>query len=1215
MAEKKGKNTAVATDAAPADTAQASAPVAKVRRISRLSGKDRTPSKPTSVFSGSVSRAVTQAEKARSDSGARPSSRTTPSTSSSYGVRLRPQDTPLHRRRPASPAVQAKQAEQAAEAVQAKQAEQAAEAVQAKQAEQAAEAVQAKQAEQAAQSTGKSAKAKPAKAAKNQQPKAQPKAQAPEKPAQKAKSAFTPISLDREELPDDAGDAFWSAQEAESLAGQNAAPENVQEDAQKDVKKDVKKAGQQAQDAGRKPGRPASRDGGALPWDADDPASGEADQRGEAGLAQGKSADSLDARGLFGQSQDEAGSALQAKPAAEAGSGGDLPWEQEAPSAGASDADARDVDARGLFGQDQRQAGEGPIDTKTFFTRAGAEDLRIDYGTEQAQAESGETQDGKEAGLPEGFGMFQDDGPAVSLERLAGAQAEDADAPHAKIRRAGQAKAAQPAKPEPPLDTERPKIRRSQGARDVQTPRQGVHEGRVYRDSRRARDGQRSWSSAPVTMSAAEMAETAAHGGQDPQSGSFRGLVENLQGGAAREETKRGEHNARIISVPSSARAAKRQPEDHAAPAPQAQASPAASGTPAAAKTAPGGPRVLICWLGKVDIGAAMRRDHINPGPVRMLIEHSDPFDHVILLTTQNPNVLENYRAWLAPCVSEPVLDIWRTQVHDLADHGLICTAIIEAVEHAIREFSLPATGEGITFHLSPGTPATHAMLLLLAASRYKGVRLVQTKINGTEQASEVLDIHVPDVVLKDASDDGLLPSFVSHEPLPMPAAAPEAQAEDAEQAPEADSRAHFGHGARAGRKRPMAHAFPSPRIQSDITDPYEGLRPPTNAPNMQTAPKEGDPPTISEALGEVYDKMQRISTMSVPVLLLGESGTGKSRLARFIHDWSGRSGKFICVDCAGLSDEVFISELFGQKQGDSPCAWRSREGAFRLANGGTLFLENVDALSASQQSMLLRMLAPIGETVVQLPGGAGSRAASSARMRIIASAGDALVAKMQSGEFRSDLFYRLSGVAARLPSVREYAPEEKENMLRSFFVNLQHRMGRFWSFSGDAWQALLDEDWPGNLREIGRMLQQICLLSSHSDTISREEVLQQLKLTRQIVASANKTQPSMEPTLAAPGMDQFGLTGIAADGTLYAPEGLGQIGAGASPGEEAKERVEREFFAIGSGANLEDRLQELRMAKITEALNEARGNRSEAARLLGMSYAQLSSLLQQKKG
>ncbi|MBQ1846053.1 MAG: sigma-54-dependent Fis family transcriptional regulator, partial [Desulfovibrio sp.] len=668
-----------------------------------------------------------------------------------------------------------------------------------------------------------------------------------------------------------------------------------------------------------------------------------------------------------------------------------------------------------------------------------------------------------------------------SLERLASAQsAAGSDASRPKLRRAGQAKTAEPARPEAPLDPDRPKIRRSQAARQEQsagqTPRQGEHEGRVYRDARRARDGQRNWSgpsssssasNGPVTMSATEMAETAVHGGTAPQSGSFRGLVENLQGATAHEEPKRRESSARIISVPArSQRQAKPQPAVQAAPAPQAQSAPSEAG-----KTPEGSPRVLICWLGKVDIGAAMRRDHINPGPVRMLIEHSKPFDHVILLTTQNPNVLENYRAWLAPCVTEPVLDIWRTQVHDLADHGLICTAVIEAVEHAIREFSLPATGEGITFHLSPGTPATHAMLLLLAASRYKGVRLVQTKINGTEQASEVLDIHVPDVVLKDASDDGLLPSFVSHEPLPMPAAAPEAQADDAEQAPEADGRAHFGHGARAARKRPMAHAFPSPRIQSDITDPYEGLRPPTNAPNMQTAPKEGDPPTISEALGEVYDKMQRISTMSVPVLLLGESGTGKSRLARFIHDWSGRSGKFICVDCAGLSDEVFISELFGQKQGDSPCAWRSREGAFRLANGGTLFLENVDALSASQQSMMLRMLAPIGETVVQLPGGAGSRAASSARMRIIASAGDALVAKMQSGEFRSDLFYRLSGVAARLPSVREYAPEEKENMLRSFFVNLQHRMGRFWSFSGDAWQALLDEDWPGNLREIGRML------------------------------------------------------------------------------------------------------------------------------------------------
>ncbi|MBQ1331230.1 MAG: hypothetical protein IIY31_06275, partial [Desulfovibrio sp.] len=83
-------------------------------------------------------------------------------------------------------------------------------------------------------------------------------------------------------------------------------------------------------------------------------------------------------------------------------------------------------------------------------------------------------------------------------------------------------------------------------------------------------------------------------------------------------------------------------------------------------------------------------------------------------------------------------------------------------------------------------------------------------------------------------------------------------------------------------------------------------------------------------------------------------------------------------------------------------------------------------------------------------------------------------------------------------------------------------------------------------------------------------------------------------------------------DGTLYAPEGLAQIGADAAAEEDAKDR---DFYSLGSGVNLEDRLQEMRMAKITEALSEARGNRTEAARLLGMSYSQFSSMLHQKKG
>ncbi|MBR4745822.1 MAG: hypothetical protein IK061_00280, partial [Desulfovibrio sp.] len=394
------------------------------------------------MFAGSISRAVTQAEKARGTAGARPSSRATPSTSSSYGVRLRPQDTPLHRRRPGSPAGQTEAADETAE------------------------------------SAGSKAEAKPL------------NAQEGARQTPKAKPVYTPISLDHEELPEDSGEESWTAQDAQGPAVQDVA-RPAQEASQAMSQTMSLEAGQEGgregalQEAGQTPKQDAAKDAGALPWEVDEPESGVADQRAGAGQPAGKSPDGLDARGLFGQNQ--AGDEASAEPE----SGEALPWEQKESAA----AEARSVDARGLFGQDQAgqeaNGDEGPIDTKTFFTRAGAEDLRIDYGSEQT-AESEEAEDGKGTSLPEGFGMFQDDGPAVSLERLASAQsAAGSDASLPKLRRAGQAKAAEPARPEPPLDHDRPKIRRSQAPRQEQTadqtPRQGDHEGRVYRDARRAR--------------------------------------------------------------------------------------------------------------------------------------------------------------------------------------------------------------------------------------------------------------------------------------------------------------------------------------------------------------------------------------------------------------------------------------------------------------------------------------------------------------------------------------------------------------------------------------------------------------------------------------------------------------------------------------------------------------------------------------------------------
>ena len=304
-------------------------------------------------------------------------------------------------------------------------------------------------------------------------------------------------------------------------------------------------------------------------------------------------------------------------------------------------------------------------------------------------------------------------------------------------------------------------------------------------------------------------------------------------------------------------------------------------------------------------------------------------------------------------------------------------------------------------------------------------------------------------------------------------------------------------------------------RTDDVIPEPYEGIRKPTTAPNMQAQPQEGEPPTISEALGKVYARVQRIASMPLPVLLMGEDGTGKSRLARFVHEWSGRGGKYVSIECSGLTDAMFTSELFGQKAGDYPGAWRAREGAFRLANGGTIFLENVDMLTPSQQAILLRVLSPSGETVVVLPG-QGPRQGFTSRVRIVASASERILEKIHSGEFRPALFYRLAGVSAELPPVRRYTSEERQNLLRSLLVRLQHRLGVCWNFNGDAWQALVEEEWPGNLRELTRMMQQICLMAPADGTITRDYVLSQLRLAR--ICPGEKPAPVLtEPADSPP--------------------------------------------------------------------------------------------------
>ncbi|HEX4923686.1 MAG TPA: sigma 54-interacting transcriptional regulator [Bdellovibrionales bacterium] len=192
-----------------------------------------------------------------------------------------------------------------------------------------------------------------------------------------------------------------------------------------------------------------------------------------------------------------------------------------------------------------------------------------------------------------------------------------------------------------------------------------------------------------------------------------------------------------------------------------------------------------------------------------------------------------------------------------------------------------------------------------------------------------------------------------------------------------------------------------------------------------------------------------------LPVLLLGGSGTGKEVLAKLVHEFSKRSqAPFVSVNCSALSESLVESELFGHVKGSFTGATHDRKGAFEAARGGTLFLDEVGDLPLSLQPKLLRAL----ENREIRP--VGSDRTIGTDVRIIAATHQNLQSKIQSGQFRSDLYFRLNVIKIHIPELRD-RPEDFEDLLNHFAKEMRVR------FSYDAIQELKAHKWPGNIREL----------------------------------------------------------------------------------------------------------------------------------------------------
>jgi Nif-specific regulatory protein len=225
----------------------------------------------------------------------------------------------------------------------------------------------------------------------------------------------------------------------------------------------------------------------------------------------------------------------------------------------------------------------------------------------------------------------------------------------------------------------------------------------------------------------------------------------------------------------------------------------------------------------------------------------------------------------------------------------------------------------------------------------------------------------------------------------------------------------------------------------------------------------------------EKIDIIDRVSKTDSSVLILGESGVGKEIFAEQIHLRSPRRDQpFIRVNCAALPEGLLESELFGHVKGAFTNAFANRQGRFELADGGTIFLDEIGDLSLALQAKLLRVIQE--KTFEKV----GSDLTVTVNVRILAATNKDIETLVEKGEFRSDLYYRLNVLPIYIPPLRQ-RPEDIPELARHFLSRfMRETKKQFEGFSEDAMQAMLTYSWPGNIRELENCIERACVIGKN---------------------------------------------------------------------------------------------------------------------------------------
>jgi DNA-binding NtrC family response regulator len=351
----------------------------------------------------------------------------------------------------------------------------------------------------------------------------------------------------------------------------------------------------------------------------------------------------------------------------------------------------------------------------------------------------------------------------------------------------------------------------------------------------------------------------------------------------------------------------------------------------------------------------------------------------------------------------------------------------------------------------------------------------------------------------------------------------------------------------------------------------------------------------VSPVMVRLRRRIERIAGTSVSVLITGETGTGKTTAARVLHAMSQRARRpLVKVNCSGIPDTLFESEFFGHEKGAFTGAVSRRRGLMPGAHGGSLFLDEIGDLSLAGQAKLLTAL---DEGEVRP---VGSETTERVDARVLSATSRDLEEAIRSGAFRADLFHRIAVVRTHLPPLRERR-EDLPLLVRTYLRRMAARHGLpVPGLSREAWDFLEARPWPGNVRELAHLLEAALVLAGSTEELRRGDLEDVIPERSAGAEPGTGTQQDGGNGAGTPGGAEG--AGIEEDpegerapalrvpsppGPPSPPRPPGAPGAPASPA------VGR-YSAFGSEA--EER------ARILRALETCHGNRTRAARLLGMS-------------